>query len=222
MVLGLAGAGVLLWHDRNEVIAVVGTIVVAVVTVAVSLRRARTKTEPVYPQNAKYYSRTQYLLIYGPLPCSIFAGGLVPYLMGARSYDPILAAAFSLFFLLSLVWIFVGRALTNRAYESGTPRFLGIDISKNLQPSQAERLGIKFNYAASAAIGLAVATDTFADLKVKGLALAVGGAVIFGGAFGLSFFSLTTIEMVISGFRFRPVRDRAPRYTDYERPFGQR
>jgi hypothetical protein len=119
-------------------------------------------------------------------------------------------AATSLFFLFSVLWMFIGRALTNRAYDSGTPRFLGIDISKNLQPSRAERLGIKLNYAVSAVLGLAFAAYFAAVLgkPLKGWGLALV-AMMFGvSLFQVSWICLTTIEMVLSGFRFRPVKDR--------------
>ena len=83
-----------------------------------------------------YYSRTQFFLVNGPFVWSLVAVG-VTQLYFQRPPLPVAMSLSFVFFVLSVLWLFIGRRLTNSAYETGTPRFLCIDISKNLQPSRA-------------------------------------------------------------------------------------
>jgi hypothetical protein len=157
----------------------------------------------------KYYSRTQFYLIIGPLVLSFLVIVAVALAMGIsqqpfskKDVESIVAPLI----IPSVLWLAVGQVLTNRAYERRGQRFLGIDISKNLHPSPAEQLGIKVNRAASVALGLtlcawlAMISSTFrSDWPIFGPMILV--AVYFPGRF-----FLTMIEMVLSGFRFRPLK----------------
>jgi hypothetical protein len=158
----------------------------------------------------KYYSRTQFYLIIGPLVLSFFVIGAVVLATSISQQPPLsredVDSIVLPLIIPSVLWLGVGQALTNRAYERRGQRFLGIDISKNLHPSPAEQLGIKVNRAASVALGLALCawlamtSSTFrSDWPIWGPMILV--AVFFPGRF-----CLTMIEMVLSGFRFRPLK----------------
>ena len=72
------------------------------------------------PPIRTYYSRTQLLLVNGPLVWSLVALGVAQRYF---QHPPLpVLAAISLFSVLSFLWMFIGRALTNSAYESGTHR----------------------------------------------------------------------------------------------------
>jgi hypothetical protein len=105
-------------------------------------------------------------------------------------------------------------ALTNYAYESGNQRFLGMDISKNLQPSRAESIGIRLNKVASVGLGLAYCAWLARTSAAFQESWPLLGAMIVGMAFIVCNYFLTSIELVLSGFRFRPIKDK-PRHTDY-------
>jgi hypothetical protein len=154
----------------------------------------------------RYYSRTQLFLVLGPLAWSGVACVALPFLPHPpRSGDPIVTVLGSAL-LLSLLWASIVHRLTNHAYESGNQRFLGMDISKNLQPSRAERIGINLNRAASLALGLAWCAWLAATSRTFRDAWPIASAMIVGLAFLAGNFFLTWIELVLSGFRFRPLK----------------
>jgi hypothetical protein len=158
----------------------------------------------------KFYSATQFLVIVSPLIISVAAGFALAAIDHAPAHaevDPTWIAITVLTFL-SIAWLFIGPAITNRSYETGKRRFLGIDISKNTNPSPAERLAMKLNLGASATLAIAVfawscAMNFRKPHFLMNIAFAAGVCVAI---FGLTLLFLILIEMAATGFRFRPLK----------------
>jgi hypothetical protein len=160
-----------------------------------------------------FYSKTQSQVASAPLIVTIVA---VVIASGLELTDLKTGAIwFGTGFAGSLIWGWM--LLSSYLNRRGITSMLGIGYSKNLSPSRAEEFVRKLNFVIAGAVAAGMVVLTFLISALRGDKASLVALLSFGAlsyamlAFFLIKYLLSLLEVLVTWFHFRPVKDQPTR-----------
>ena len=162
-----------------------------------------------------FYSKTQSQIASAPLVMTVPAPVIV---RGLDLTDLDTAAIwFGICLVGSLIWMWGWTLLSGYFYRRGITSILGIDYSKNISPSRTEEFVRKLNFVIAGAVAAGMVVLAFLISALRGDKASVVAWLSFGAllfamvAFFLVEYLLSLLELLVTWFRFRPVKDKPTR-----------